>query len=246
MFHVTVCSNDHYYIDIINKYLGQISRETGYIFNIQNFHTPQKFIQNFNSIQNSKLHLLIIDMDTDKDEYSGIGLAKIIRSLPSCKDMQILLFSNYIMNSLVSYEVQPFHFFLKPICFDNFNDKILALCGYILSSINRYLIVKSEDEQIVLRTKEIMAIEKEKESSIQKRLKVVTKEEDFIVRGTLKEFLLRLGEPFIHIHRSIIVNIEYVHKFKNQNVIMKNNKTYPIGRSKKNLIRDSLFLYQSN
>ncbi|MFD2878861.1 hypothetical protein ACFTAO_27485 [Paenibacillus rhizoplanae] len=74
-------------------------------------------------------------------------------------------YPEYIMDS---FDVQTFQYLLKPVPYELFQDKILKLCSYIHSSPNRFFTIKVEDDQVVLRRPDIIAIVKIKHSLAQK------------------------------------------------------------------------------
>ncbi|MNW45230.1 hypothetical protein D3C74_224890 [compost metagenome] len=198
--------------DVLQHYLQQISYNTSFTFGIQYFCSGKKLIQCYNDIGIEKLHILILDMDIG-DGSDGLVTAKTIRSFSSSQDVQIIFLSHYMKNILESYEAFPFQWFLKPINYDLFNEKMLSLCNYIFSSMNRLLIIKSDNYQVVLRIRDVIAIVKTKESLSQKRLIVITEQE------------------------------EYILKFNTQYVIMINQQIYPIGRSKIKLLKETYLSY---
>lgn len=127
-----------------------------------------------------------------------------------------------------SFDVQPFHYLIKPVDYEYFEAKIIKLCNYIISSVNRFLMIKTEDGHIVIKNSDVIAIVKIKHSLAKNRLKIITSMQHYIISGTISEYISKLNRPFMLIHRSVIVNLEHVHKFTATSVIMHNQEQFPI------------------
>ncbi|WP_054026402.1 LytR/AlgR family response regulator transcription factor [Bacillus sp. FJAT-28004] len=242
MFRVAICTDDLVSIESLQIFLKKISNNISFVFDIQYFKSGEKLIQYCNCIGMENVHILILDMDIE-DGVNWLDTAKSVRSCPNSQDVQIIFISHNISNILESFEIRPFQCFLKPITYDLFKEKMITLCNYIFSSFNRFLIIKSDENQVVLRIKEIRAIVKAKEILSQKRLIVFTEQEEYILKGSLTEYSQKLGRSFVHIHRSVIVNLEYVQMFNTNNVIMINQQSYPIGRTKLKLLKEAFSSY---
>ncbi|WP_268570449.1 LytTR family DNA-binding domain-containing protein [Paenibacillus larvae] len=106
--------------------------------------------------------------------------------------------------------------------------------------IQRYVVVKTNTEQIVLRASDIIAIEKVDK----KHLELITMEQRFAAVSTLAEFSIKLDASFYQIYRSIIINLEHVHKFTATTVVMSNKDKFPLGRSKGKGIKEAYARYR--
>ena len=58
--------------------------------------------------------------------------------------------------------------------------------------------------------------------------------------GKLKDLLQKLPKHFMQIHKSFIVNQDYVVQYSYDNVRMENGKTLNISRPYKNVVREKL------
>ncbi|MNI70165.1 Transcriptional regulatory protein YehT [compost metagenome] len=168
---------------------------------------------------------------------NGIETAKAIRKLPD-REVQIIFMTSYPEYMIDSFDVQTFHYVIKPVTADLFTKKILSLCSYINSS-NRYISFKTKEGQLVLRKSDIIAIVKEKHAIAQKQLEIIALQERFTGYGTLSEYSAEENYPLLQIHRSIIVNMENVHKFTSASIVMSNMAEYPIGRSMIKQVKDN-------
>jgi two-component system response regulator LytT len=132
------------------------------------------------------------------------------------------------------FDVQAFQFMLKPIYYELFQEKLLQLCHYILSLVHHFLSVKVNNEHIILRTSDIVSLVKVKHALCQNKVEIslIQRNNPLIVSGTLVGYAEKLDPKlFLLIHRSVIVNLNYVQNFTSESVIMSNQITFPIGRS---------------
>lgn len=130
--------------------------------------------------------------------------------------VQILFISQEKKHILDCFDVQAFQYMLKPI----------------------HLLNK---EHIILRISHIVSLEKIKHSLCQNKVEIslIHKNAPLIVTGTLAGFAEKLDPKlFLLIHRSVIVNINYVHNFTCNSVIMSNQTRFPIGRSHSKKFKD--------
>lgn len=72
---------------------------------------------------------------------------------------------------------------------------------------------------------------------------ILTENKTFLSSKTLKEYedILSVHDNFIRIHRSHLVNLDYVLKFRNDgNLVLKDNSTIPVSRRRKEEVADRL------
>lgn len=155
--------------------------------------------------------------------------------------VQILFISQEKKHILDCFDVQAFQYMLKPIYYDLFQENLLQLCHYILSLAHQFIPIKLNKEHIILRISHIVSLEKIKHSLCQNKVEIflIHKNAPLIVTGTLAGFAEKLDPKlFLLIHRSVIVNINYVHNFTCNSVIMSNQTRFPIGRSHSKKFKD--------
>ncbi|MNC58963.1 LytTr DNA-binding domain protein [compost metagenome] len=68
-------------------------------------------------------------------------------------------------------------------------------------------------------------------------------QESIMTRGVLAEYIQNLGAPFLQIHRSVIINLNYIRRMTNSTVVMINNIELPIGRTKIKIVKEKLARY---
>lgn len=237
LLRVAVCDDEEEIHQQLQQFFSQFSENESYTFEVNYFYSGEALLQYYKEYGRYTFHFLILDVEMKG--MNGIETALKIRSLPD-KDVQIIFLTSYPQYMIDSFNVQPFQYLIKPVSYERFETQIAKLCDYIHSVIQRYVVVKTNTEQIVLRASDIIAIEKVDK----KHLELITMEQRFAVVSTLAEFSIKLDASFYQIYRSIIINLEHVHKFTATTVVMSNKDKFPLGRSKGKGIKEAYARYR--
>ncbi|GIP21122.1 LytTR family DNA-binding domain-containing protein [Paenibacillus sp. J22TS3] len=243
MFRVGICIDETNSRKQLEQFLIKLSKTTSYSFEIKLFSSGESLIQYYRDHGSYAFHILILGIVLEG--MSGIETARYIRLIPD-RDVQIIFFTSHPEYMLESFEVQPFQFLLKPISYDIFKNNMVSICNYIISSVSRFLTVKTEEGQTVIKTSDIIGLIKIKQTLTQNKIKVITADQQYIISGTLHEYLKKLSYPFLLIHRSVIINLEHVHRFNASYVVMSNNDQMPITRAYVKQLKSIYALYMLN
>ncbi|RRJ64094.1 DNA-binding response regulator [Paenibacillus oralis] len=236
MFRVAVCDDEEVEHGWLERLFKELSNSTPYTFRLDHFFNGEDLIEHYLKHEPFPFHILILGIEMDG--ISGIETAQIIRSLPD-HDVQIIFLAHCPEYTMTSFDVQPFQYLLKPVPCEVMTKKLIHLCQYISTSVHRFIVIKFEQEQIVLRVNDILAIVKVKHNLSKNKLNVITAQRQYIITGTMMEYITKLDPPFLPIHRSVIVNLVHVRKFTAASVIMSNGDEFPIGRSQAKKFKDT-------
>lgn len=231
-----ICDDDKSMHKELQQYFAHFVSNTLYKLHISYFSSGEDLLHHYENQGPHSFQFLILDVEMKG--INGIETAMQVRSLPD-REVQIIFLTGYPDYMMDSFDVQTFQYLIKPLSYPIFETKMAKLCDYILASANRYLLIKTDREQIKLRTSEIIAIVKIKHSLVQNKLQVITSQHQYTTTGTLKRYLEELGTPFLPIYRSVIVNMEYIRKFTLNSVIMSNQQEFPIGRTKLKSVKNT-------
>jgi DNA-binding LytR/AlgR family response regulator len=236
LLQVAVCDDEkdeHIRLDQLFQYL---MKSTPYAFQLHYFFSGEELLKYYAEHMPFPFHFLILDIEMNG--MNGIETAKKVRSLPD-RDVQIIFLTSYPEYMMTSFDVQTFQYLIKPVSFELLMSKVIKLSHYISTSTNRFVVIKSEEEQIVLRTNDIIAIVKVKHSLAKNKLNVITVQRQYIITSTMLEYATKLEYPFMIIHRSVIINLDHIRKFTSASVLMSNQDEFPIGRSKSKKLKDA-------
>lgn len=180
-----------------------------------------------------------IDIFAQKRHYD-IYILEVERK----KDLQIIDIFNK-NNETVVYVIGPKNFDIANECIqyhvhlyfikENLNQDIIKYKEKIIKHIQerfQYYIYKKRGCTSQIRLSQIYYIE-----SLRHQIIIHSVEGEIIERKNLSNILKEItSKQFIQIHRSIIVNKQYIQKVNHQDILLKDNTTLPIGRTYKKFI----------
>lgn len=175
-------------------------------------------------------------LDIDMPETNGFQVAKTLRSIyPKC----IIIFCSS-HNELVydSFEYEPFWF----LCKSNYRSKLEVVLDKVFEKIkrvNKEFIVKARGKLIRIKYQEVLYVMVEKH-----KIQIHTEEKVLEYRGNLsdiEESLLKMD--FVKINSGCIVNLEWIFKIQDNELILKNDELLVISRSNKKNVKDAFFRY---
>lgn len=160
-------------------------------------------------------------LDIDLVEADGFEIAKIIKSNhPTTNIVFISAKSELIHNSLL---IQPFYFIRKSNI-QNDLKKFFIIVNRLLIE-NKLIDFNFNYEKTRTFLKHILFIE-----SSGHILMIHTKNEILYDNRSLKNIFKLLNEDFVQIHKSFIINLNYLKKYNNTFIILVDNTRLNIGR----------------
>lgn len=168
----------------------------------------------------------LVFLDIDMPLINGIEVMQTLTHRPAT-----IITTAYNNFAFEAYQNDAVDYLLKPISFPRFL-KAIEKAKYFLKSDN--------DNNITTLTVRVEGITKEMKfddicymQSIGNYVKIFLKnsEKPITVYNSLKNFLdTTSSKQFIQIHKSFIININYLEKVEKEFVLLKNNISIPLGR----------------
>lgn len=162
-------------------------------------------------------------LDIEMDKMNGIDLARQIRKYD--KNVYIAFLSNRRDYVFEGYEVGAVRYLLKPLKADQFFP-LLTMVQNSLDTETKYIIISSDGEKIKLETDSIAYVE-----ALGHYSRIYTADKIYEVKLHINEILERLGEEFIQVHRSYLVNISQIERISRVDCILSGGVTVPISRN---------------
>lgn len=155
----------------------------------------------------------------------GLEIAKIIRRREKFfkNPPSILIFvTGYENFALAAFDVQAFHYILKPIDAKKFlnilHRAIDEIKNFQMQS-EKFLMIKVEGVNKKIFLKNIFYIE-----SADKKVIIHTEEKNFEVYGKMDAFEIALGEKFFRCHRFFLVNFEKISAYNSTTIELLNGE----------------------
>lgn len=226
---ITIVEDDFFTANFIKTALIAYGYQVADICNSYN-----SFIE---SIKTSTPDLVLVDIRID-GEKSGIDIAEYLRDkenipfvfLSSLSDRTTIDAAKRTLPS--AYLVKPFKeedlYATIEVALMNFaqrkNNSIQPIEGNIV--FENAIFIKQKQAFIKVMKADILYIE-----SKGNYLKIFTLTEDYVIRHPLNEIHQILPFHFYRLHRSFMVNVNYIQQIRYEEVVLTNNISIPISRS---------------
>lgn len=165
----------------------------------------------------------IVFLDIEMDGLNGLEVARRLHDWK--EDLPVVMVTSHTELAMDGYEVQAFRFLAKPIDQKKLHATLKAIENCLCSE-DRVIIV-SDGVQRYLPCKSVCYIKCDNVY-----LDIVTTKERYLVRQKLKEFMKQLSaNTFIQVHRSFVVNLQYVESFNGSHVYMQDGTEIPVRKA---------------
>ncbi len=182
----------------------------------------------------STMEVDVIFLDIQMPKLKGLDFLRTLRSPP-----KVIVTTAYEEYAIEGFELQVSDYLLKPFSFDRFVKAVNVVRRSLESRDEgklspRNLFVKVDRKQIQISTDRIQCLE-----SYGNYVKIWLDEEMLLTPNTLTHFESELSElPFERIHKSYIINRDYIDFVEGNMVQLKNAMQIPIGKSFRSKVKD--------
>lgn len=179
------------------------------------------------SLLNSPIEFDIIFLDVMlKEEKNGIDFAKLLLK----KDIKskFIFISNSVDFAPESFKVKALGYIRKPLIKSDFFNYMQEILKDLL-----YNALYFEDKNVKIKFKNIIFIE-----VIHKKTIIHTLYDEFYFNKSLTCWLDELiNYNFCRTHNSFIVNLKYIKKIRQNNILLKDESVVPLSRTYKNHLK---------
>ena len=195
-------------------------------------------------LQNEAIDVLLLDINMPK--LSGIGLLKSLAKRP-----EVIITTAYPEYAIEGFELSVTDYLLKPFSIERFiqaihkvqqklaissNEKIVVT---ETNKVNETFFVKSDKKIIKLNYDEVFYVE-----AYGNYIKIYT-DSMLLTTQTLTDFLEKVPESFLRIHKSYVVNFKHLKLIEGNQMVLLNNTKLPIGKSYKKAVLERINDYNS-
>ncbi|MDN5205532.1 LytTR family DNA-binding domain-containing protein [Fulvivirgaceae bacterium BMA10] len=205
-------------LDIIEEYVNRIDN----LALVARINDP---VEAINFLKGNKIDLIFLDIQMP--QLSGIEMLETFAELPP-----VILTTAFHEYSLKGYEFNVVDYLLKPIAFSRFLKSIRKYENMLSErqTSSGFLEVKSDKRVHKISLKDLYYIE-----SLGNYVIFHLSNKQLISYVSLNQLTQSLPSYFLRIHRSYIINKQYIISYNQENIEIK-NKYLPIGRSYKDVI----------
>jgi DNA-binding LytR/AlgR family response regulator len=204
----------------------------------------QTFTQSTSLCNHIKEHfnfdIIFLDIEFKKDDYNGIEVGDFIRNGLKNQMVQIVYVSSKEQYSMQLFDFRPMNFLVKPIT----QDKVFKILDTFIAISDKHLYIKYfefECNNAIVRVpvNDIMYFFSDKHN-----VNIVIYDNNrYSIRGKLDDIKSNgLFKDFISIHKSFLINLDYVLKYTYNEIKMHNNEILPISKANRKDVHEKMII----
>lgn len=217
---IAVCDDNKADQDYVISSLRRWAEETNRIIEIHTFLSAEQFL--FQYEEEKDFHILVLDIEMQR--MNGVELAKKLRL--DNRQLQILFVTGYPDFMAEGYEVDALHYLIKPVDPRKLF-RVLEKAADNLTKTEKVLLLQDNGELRRLIIRNILFVEVFSHSCT-----LHTTEGIIETRISIGELGNRLGEAFIRVHRSYLVNLGQIKRIAKTDIFLEDGSTVPLARRK--------------
>ena len=226
MFTIGICDDDKAVQSLIREHINLFFADKGDDYKVVDF-SNGKDLLTFIESKDETIEMLFLDIEMPGDD--GITIKELLEK--NDKVERIVFATSHYENMQKAFGLKLVGFLVKPIISSDINKRLKDCYEEYVSD---KLLPISEDKFI--KESQISYIKSEGNYC---DIYLTNGESIKAIRNTLSNYKKTLGEPFIQIHRSYLINACDVKKADRSRLILSNGVELPIGRYYVNSFRES-------
>ena len=224
--HIAICDDDYLTCNFIENIVLQYSKRNGIPIKTDVYQTAKSLYENFED----STDLLFLDIQLPDD--SGIEIGRFLRKCSTNTNLQIIFISGNPGYAMELFKIRPMDFLIKPFSEKEVVDILDEYTQKTTTPTQCFLYkFKTAIRQIPYRDILYFSSEARKALIHLKSGEIIT------IYNKLSEIEKELpNEIFWRIHKSYIINSQYIISCQHNQLLMSNNDILPISRNYKNEI----------
>lgn len=232
MYRIGICDDDYLFCSQIEQYLEEYAQQEEIELQLEVFLSGEDYLKYME--KETALDLLFLDIELKK--LNGIMVGRIIRAELVNEVTQIIYISSKEKYAMQLFQNRPMDFLIKPIKREDIR-KIMCKYRKLFSERELFFEYHFGKSSYWINKSEIMFFQ-----CSGKKVRIITnKKEEREFYGRMSDIERQLKEKcFLTIHKSYIVNINYISEFHTNEVIMIDGMNIPISQSLRKKVRQQV------
>ncbi|EQF27344.1 response regulator [Clostridioides difficile CD160] len=208
---IIICENDDMQRDIIHDFIKIFLKKIKIKqYEVLLFKNVEELLEK----DSKKVDLVLMDLNLeDKNEFE---ISKEIRKRN--KNVKIIFTTESNEDVVKEYEINAFRYLIKPIYYKNF-EKIMIDFAIDWRKREAVIYIKKKKKIIIIEERDILFAE-----IVKRKLKVITKTDEYIINEKLDIFEEKLKEGiFFRCHKSYLINLLQVNNLNYNFVYLTEN-----------------------
>ena len=234
MFQIGICDDGKEICTELENILYEYGKRKGIKIEVNVWYTGESLCDYLK--RDNLLDLLFLDIELIST--NGIQIGNFIREELNNLETTIVYISSKSSYAMELFQVQPLGFLIKPLKADEV-EKILSKSIRLYEQRNQTFEYYTKGYSYKIPYKKILYF-----YSQNKKINMITNEEEVQFNGKLKEITARLPHNFIMIHQSYIINLDYMLEGSYELVKMQGGILLSISQPYRKLVREQIMQYK--
>lgn len=176
----------------------------------------------------------LIILDVELGDMSGVQIAELVRNQLRELYTPVLYISAHSDHSIKLHQTRPLNFLVKPIKSSELHDCLLKAMELYAASKDYFdFVIEKKHRRILSCTIQYF-------ESRNKRILIYTTGESLSCYGKLTDIKQQLSADFIMIHKSYLVNRNFIDKIERNSLTLSSGQLLPISRNYRNQVYNAL------
>lgn len=235
MVEIAICDDDIKLCSYLEKMIMEYAQSRFMDISVMIYYTGNKFLSD---LPNRSYDMVFLDICLK--DINGIDVGKRARETPCGKKLRITYISTFKDYALQLFRIHPYDFLIKPI-YKGELERVLDELAEILREKNKVFQYRVKNTYGRIPYRDIMYFFSE-----DKKIHIVTPDREIIFWGKLKEIQAETKDYFLLIHKSFLINCDYVYQYGYSSVIMEDGAVLNISKSNRVKVRERLLQMMEN
>ena len=229
---IAVCDDNQHFVKELSEMIANTYQSLDLL--IDSFCCGEDIVSHY---RNGRVVFDVILLDIEMNEMDGLKTAEIIHKI--APDTIIIFVTSHIELALAGYEVSAFRFLAKPLNAPKLFEALEAVKAQMKSE--KIIHIKNAEGEFAVPVRDIFFMEaKGQQTEIKTKGKIISH------RHNISHYVTELEKyDFVSVHRSYLINLQYVKRFTKQEVILEGNIEIPISRLRYQRFRQQFHHYIS-
>lgn len=165
----------------------------------------------------------ILLLDIEMEPLNGLELAGKLRARGD--EGRVIFITAYQQYALKAYDVQAFHYLVKPVDLEKLETVLLKVCSILKRESGQSLAIHQGGAVRRIAFGQISYLE-----VINRKIYIHRNQETFPFYGKINELEQMLPEVFFRCHRSYIVNFDHVEHYNRQEIWLDCGEVLPLSK----------------
>lgn len=230
---IYICDDEPIYVEKVAEVIRNYCDEEKYKFTVKEFVDEDKMLEEIYKYEDADL--VFIDIQLKKK--NGIDIAASIKKV--LRDVSIAYITAYDVFIQASFGTEPIGYLKKPFEDEKIINIVKLKKSKIEGNKKSKLEFVCEHKKVCINVNKILYI-----TSNLRKVEISTTNEKFYSYEKLNDVqdkMNSIGADFVRVHRSILVNFDYVSRYEHDKVILINGEEIPVSRNYRKRVSDDYY-----